>query len=297
VVVEASGPTWSFVDQIAGQVLTVVVVDPRKTKLKAGYAAKTDRLDARRLADALRRDSVVAVYIPPKPIRDLRELCRYRCALVRTQVAVKQRIHALLVRQGIPLPTVSDLFGQRGQQWLTRVTLDGWAGHSLAGLCALGAQIHAQLTPLERHVERIAREDPIVQALDHIPGLGPVLALMIRAEIGAVNRFARPAQLASYARLVPYVHQSGSSRHYGRITKHGSPWLRWALVEAAIHGVKRHDAVGRWARRLAVQKGGLKARVAVARLLCYEIFRAWQSVERLSAPTVDEHLATPCVAD
>ena len=61
----------------------VCVVDTRKTKLKAGFAAKTDRLDARRLADALRRESVVSVYIPPPPIRELREFCRGRHQVVR----------------------------------------------------------------------------------------------------------------------------------------------------------------------------------------------------------------------
>src|SRR5688572_1172928 len=63
IAVEASGPTWAFVDALAPTGAAVCVVDPRKTKLKAGFAAKTDRLDARRLADALRRESVVSIYI------------------------------------------------------------------------------------------------------------------------------------------------------------------------------------------------------------------------------------------
>src|SRR5215467_15957897 len=65
IAVEATGPTWAFVDALRPSGATVCVVDPRKTRLKAGYAAKTDRLDARRLADALRRDSIVSVYVPP----------------------------------------------------------------------------------------------------------------------------------------------------------------------------------------------------------------------------------------
>ena len=76
VAVEASTPTWHFVDQITPQVGRVVIVDAFKTRLKAGYAAKTDRLDARRLADALRRDSIVSIYYPPPAIREWRELCR-----------------------------------------------------------------------------------------------------------------------------------------------------------------------------------------------------------------------------
>jgi hypothetical protein len=76
--VEACGPTWPFVDAVQPTGARICVVDPRKTRLKAGFAAKTDRLDARRLADALRRDSVVSVYVPPPAIRELREVCRNR---------------------------------------------------------------------------------------------------------------------------------------------------------------------------------------------------------------------------
>ena len=104
VAVEASSPTWAFVDRIVGHVGAIHVVDTRKTRIKAGYAAKTDRLDAQRLADALRRDSVVGIYYPPPAIRDLRELGRYRCHLARLQASLKQRIHALLLRQGVATP-------------------------------------------------------------------------------------------------------------------------------------------------------------------------------------------------
>src|SRR5205814_5103303 len=101
VAVEATGPTWSFVDAIAERVGQVCVVDTRKTKLKAGYAAKTDRLDARRLADALRRDSVVGIYYPPVAIRELREWCRFRHAVVHVRTALVQRVRAVLLRQGL----------------------------------------------------------------------------------------------------------------------------------------------------------------------------------------------------
>jgi transposase len=274
--VEASGPTWSFVDQLQGHLARVVVIDAAKTRWKAGYAAKTDRLDARRLADALRRDSVVTIYYPPPAIRELRELCRYRRGLVRMRAGVKQRIQALLLRQGVTAPAVSSLWQGRGARWLGTLTLAGRAGESLAGLRQLLGYLAEQVRTVEGQVAAEAALDPIVGALQTLPGIGPVLGLTIRAEIGAITRFPDPPHLASYAGVVPRVRQSGQRRAWtGPITKQGSPWLRWALIEAAMHGVQRADPVGRWARRLAMTKGALKARVAIARALCEDIFAVW----------------------
>ena len=276
VAVEASGPTWRFADAVTPHVHRVVVVDSAKTRLKAGYAAKTDRLDARRLADALRRESVVGIYYPPPAIRDLRELCRYRVALARTRAKVKQRVRALLLRMDVPDIAATDLCGAKGQALLAQVTLAGGAGVSLAGWRTLLLALTRQLRTLQPSLDSAVAADPIARALTTIPGVGPMLALVIRAEIGCLSRFPRSAQLASYAGVVPRVHQSGGRAYYGRTIRHGSPWLRWALIEAAIHGTKRADATGRWARRLSVQKGALKARVAVARALCDEVFDTWQ---------------------
>ncbi len=86
---------------------------------------------------------------------------------------------------------------------------------------------------------------------------------------------SRSGALARYAGLMPRVAGTGGRVRYGSITKRGSAWLRWALVEAAIHGKRRRDALGRWGRQLAEKHGGLKARVALARELCTQIYRTW----------------------
>jgi transposase len=271
--VEASSPTWAFVDRIVDRVGAVHVVDTRKTRIKAGYAAKTDRLDAQRLADALRRDSIVGIYYPPVAIRDLRELSRYRCHLARLQASLKQRIHALLLRQGIATPRA--LFTRRGTAWLDALVLAGWAGAELRGLRQVLADVRTQMAPVLKAIRAVAATDPIARALDQRPGFGPVFSVSVRAEVGTIARFPDGPHLASYAGLVPRVERSGSRQWSGHITKTGSAWLRWTLVEASVHQFRRPDDFGRWARRLAVKVGVLKARVAVARALCREIVTVW----------------------
>lgn len=279
IAVEAMGPTWKFVDAVQALEAEVCVVDPRKTKLKAGYAAKTDKLDARRLADALRRESVVAIYIPPPAIRDLRERCRGRHQLVRVRAKLVQAIRALLLRQDAGEPPVTCLYSPRGLRWVQAVVIPGAAGTALQRLTQALLSVDALARQAQADVVAETDRDPIAQALMKLVGIGPVLALTLRAEMGTIHRFPTWPQLASYAGLVPRVEASAGHAWHGHITCEGSPWLRWALVEAAIHAMRRPDRTGRWARQLAVRKSICPARVALARVLCRDIFRAWHVVE------------------
>ena len=276
VALEASTPTWHFADGLVPTVGELRVVDPVKTKLKAGYAAKTDRLDARRLADALRRDSVVGIYYPPRAIRELRELCRTRHALVQVRTALVNRLRAVLLRQGLVearrLATTAD------DGWLAGLPLPPQAAASVGRLRRVLAGVRTEAALAETAIRQASATDAVAIALQHLRGIGPLLALTIRAEIGTIDRFPTGGHLASYAGLVPRVAMTGGHYRYGRITKRGSPWLRWALIEAAVHGTTRSDRIGRWGRQLAVKKGALKARVALARVLCEEIHQRWSAV-------------------
>jgi transposase len=146
------------------------------------------------------------------------------------------------------------------------------SGHRLTQLLRL---VHEEVQTAEALLVARAHTDPIAQALDGLVGIGPVLGLTLRAEIADITRFPRGPQLASYAGIVPRVAVSAGRGYAGRITRDGAPWVRWALVEAALHGMKRQDPIGRWARGLARHKGVPQARVALARRVCDEIVRVW----------------------
>ena len=127
------------------------MVDAARTRLKAGHAAKTDRLDARRLADALRRDSVVRVWYPPPALRDVRELSRYRISLVRTATMLRQRLRALLLRHGASV-AATDVASATGTAAVRQVALTGWAHEGRVGLQALLADVQTRLAPIDAAV-------------------------------------------------------------------------------------------------------------------------------------------------
>ena len=196
VAVEATGPTWAFVDAIQPQVAHVCVVDTRKTKLKAGFAAKTDRLDAQRLADALRRASVVSIYIPPPAIRELREICRGRHHLVRVRAKLMQSIRALLLRHDAGDPPTTRLVSPRALAWLKQVRLPGETQTVLRRLIHALEAIDDEATAADAVVRVRAAADPIAAALQTLAGIGPVVALTLHAEIGAIERFPDWTRLA-----------------------------------------------------------------------------------------------------
>ena len=183
-------------------------------------------------------------------------------------------IRALLLRRGWPMP--------RCGSCIVRAASPGWRGSRCRRprppRCSGSSWSSWRCIappPRPRRPDGAGATDPIALALDRLVGIGPVLALTLRAEIGDITRFARRPKLASLAGVVARVESSAGQIYYGRITRQGSPWLRWTLIEAARHAMKRPDAVGRWARRLALRKGLAKARVALVRRLCDDIVTQW----------------------
>ena len=200
---------------------------------------------------------------------------RGRHQVVRLRTRLAQMIRALLLRNDAGEPPGHRLFAPRALAWLAQVQLRPEAERNLRRLERLYRAAHADAQTADAEVKQRAAADPIAVALTAVTGIGPVLALTLRAEIGDIARFARGPALASYAGLVPRVDRSADHVYHGRITREGSPWVRWVLVEAALHAMKRPDATGRWARRLAGRKGAMKARVALARVLCDDVVARW----------------------
>jgi transposase len=252
----------------------VEIADAQKVKGLAPLACKTDRIDAWVLAELARRDLVPAIWIPDPAVCAERERARWRLHLVRHRSSLKHRVHSVLLAHGKPCP-VSDLFGVSGRALLKRLALpEPWASTVQASVRLID-QLEAEIDACENELRRLGAEHRYVPLLRSVPGIGWVLAYTIAAEIGEIGRFSSPGKLVGYTGLCPRVYQSGSSDRRGPLAKQGPKYLRWALVEAAVHAGRHPAYRERYERtkaRLGKQRGARVAQVDLARRLSEAIW-------------------------
>jgi transposase len=244
---------------------------PLRTKAIASARVKTDSVDALTLAHLLRTDLLPEAYIAPREVRDLRDLLRHRVALTQMRSALKNRVHALIARQGIRHDH-SDLFGKAGLAFLAQLELREPPRRRLDSLLALIADFDREIAATTREIDQRARRDDRVDVLCQIRGVGPYTAMLVIAEIGDITRFAKARKLCAWAGLTPTVRSSDGKARLGHITRQGSRPLRWALVEAAQHSVRGGGPLRQDFERIAKRRGRKIAKVAVARkilTLCY----------------------------
>jgi transposase len=265
VVLEATYGWYWAADVLAEAGATVHLAHPLGVKGFAYRRVKNDVRDAADLADLLRMGRLPEAWIAPPAVRELRELVRHRAKLVALRSGLKASVHAVLAKQGLHIG-VSDLFGVGGRELLALAPLDGAFRGRVDSLCRLVDAVDFEIDAVTRPVRSRLAGHRGFAAIQAIPGVGPILAAIFVAEIGDVDRFTRPEQLASWAGLTPRHRESDTTVHRGRITKQGSTLVRWAAVEAA-HGAARTGWQATTKARIGERRGRNIATVAVARKL------------------------------
>jgi len=286
VAIEAT-PSWYWLyDHLEDEGFEVKLFHPLKTKAIAYAKVKTDKVDSATLAHLLRSNLLPLSYVPEKPVRLNRELLRYRASLVKIQTGIKNKIHTILAKNNLS-HDYTDLFGKAGMAFLHSLPLPENYKIALEGYLFVLETVRHEIGGASKRVQQLAEDDQDSRLLMTIPGVGYYSALLIKSEIGDVKRFPSAKQLCSYAGLVPSTHASGNVCYHGHITKQGSRWLRWILIEAAIHAVKRPGALRRFYFRVERKKGGQIAKVATARKLLEWIYhilkdgKSFQEVEKV----------------
>ena len=300
VAIESTGIYWRPVFNILEGAVEVMLVNARAAKgLKA---RKTDVIDAEWLADLLRHGLLRPSFIPPRHIRELRELTRYRESLVREQTSLANRIQKLVESGNIKLGQVAtNALGVSGLQMLRALAAGETNPDKMSGMARgrlkrkqgeLKRALSGQLTEAQRWVlsqlldqydrvkeaiakveqkireEVTAAPDPFVseavKLMDTIPGVGETVAQIIAAEIGVeMSQFPSDRNLSSWAGMCPGNHESAGKRKSGKTTK-GSRYLRVALIEAAWAAARtKNTYLSAQYRRFVKRMGKKKALVAV----------------------------------
>jgi transposase len=284
---------------------TLLLVNPQHMRAVPGK--KTDVKDAEWLADLLRHGLLRASFIPPAPIRALRELTRYRKTLVQERTDEANRLHKTLEGANVKLAGVAtDILGVSGRAMLTallegerdpdvladlargtlraklpelRRALDGriqlhhlvLIGQILTHIDALGDAIAQVQVEIER---RLAPFEEVLALLQTIPGIKPSAAATIVAEIGTdMSRFPSAGHLASWAGLCPTNKESAGKRMKGPMN-HGNVWLRAIMGEVARASIRtKASYFSAQYHRLARRRGKEKAANAVAHSLLVVIYQ------------------------
>ncbi len=279
IAVETIGSWYWMIDEMEKVGHKPLLVHAAKAKLMMGQINKTDKLDARGLAILARNGTLPTVWIPSGDLRDQRELPRMRMAMTQVRTKFKNRIHATMAKYGITFEGVSDLFGTKGRRLLDERlnALPPETKNCVQAELMLLDQVIESISKVEKHIYEVISLNPDMQLLLTLPGVGPILAIVIAFEIGEISRFASAEKLASYAGKVPRVKSSGGKTFYGRVRPDVNRYLKWAFTEAANVIVLQQHTLGdchvlRLYHRIYRHKGHAKAVTAVGRHLAEATF-------------------------
>ena len=259
------GPLYDWIGEVADEVL---LAHPLKVRAIADAKIKTDKIDSEMLAHLLRADLIPEAYAPSKEVRATKRVLRQRMFLVRIRTMVKNRIRALLCQHGIEPPPVSDLFGKKGLAWLREEPElpdpDGWL---LREDVELAETLKQKIRATEGLITELASGDEAVGWLRSLPGVGEFFSVLIRHEVGEMERFPTAKKFASYTGLIPSTYASGARITHGRLTKEGNKWLRWAFIEAVSPAIRSSPYLRGYYMRIKARRGTKDARTATARKL------------------------------
>ncbi len=264
-VIESTAVTWAVVDRLSRNAGKVTVSNPMKTKAIASAKVKTDKVDARVLAELGASGFISEVWVPDAELRALRRRIAQRARLVSHKRRLRNQVHAVLMRNLVEVKA-SDAFGKRGRAELAAADLPGYEREQVEATLRLHDAAERELAELERSLSQQALASAEVRRLMTIPGVGAITGLALLALIGNITRFPTPGHLVGYLGLDPRVRQSGERpARTGRISRQGQAHARGLLVEAALGAARSPGPLRGFNRRIRSRRGSQVAAVAKPR--------------------------------
>lgn len=232
-VIEAGYSWGTMFDLLTELGVDVTVAHALKVKAIASAKIKTDKIDAKTLAELLNANLIPEVHVPSKEVRRQKDILRQRCWLIKIRTMLKNRIHQVISRNHVETPGFSDLFGVAGRKFLGSLQLPHPDHDILRQDLELYDFLKKQIKQTEQWIEVSLKDNRYRKILESLPGFGTVLSALSALEIDTIDRFDNPGKLASYAGLIPTTYASGGKVYHGNLTPHCNHWLRYAFIEAA----------------------------------------------------------------
>ncbi len=281
IAVEATGNARYFKNRMEKEGFEVLVVNTNKFKVITASTKKTDKQDAATLAYYLMKGMLPESHLCDQTSEELRRMLKARSILVSSMVKIKNQIHGMMLGYGIETKAAQLQSKKKRQELIQDLADHGYTQFSALSLQvtlnivdAIGEQIKA----VEKQIQEMVREDDTVELLMTVPGIGLINAATIASYTKDIERFDHDfKRFASYLGVVPSVHNSGDSEHYGRITKRGPQTLRTAFVQVAMGMIRQPQKTGEWKlmkdyELMKTNKGTGRAVIALTRKVARIVF-------------------------
>lgn len=284
VIIEAGRTSWVWYQRLSEVAEEVWIVSPHRVREQLKGQAKTDRRDARALARLTIEGRLAPIWVPDAACITLRALTRARLRLVRQSTATKNALRALGAQFGYECP-YKDVMGKSATTFWEELVALPEEALCIKQLCRdqLTA-LHSKIEQLEQRIQERIKDHAVARLLRTVPGVGPLTAATLVAEIGDIARFDHADALIKYAGMDPSVYQSANTLRHGPISKQkGNRYLRTAAIWAAQKQaqVKTDSKLRRnyWRLRLSQKHHPNVAKLDTARDILKVVYYLWKKGE------------------
>lgn len=281
IAVETTGNARYFKNRMESEYFAVKVVNTNRFKVITLSTKKTDTNDAATLAYYLLKEMLPEAHLCSQTSEEVRRMLKTRSILVQSVVKIKNQIHGMMLGYGIQTQSAQLQSKKKRQELINDLADHNYSAFTVSSLKVMLNildEFSSEIKSIEKHLEEMVRDNADVPLLMTVPGIGINTATTIAAYTEDLERFGGDyKRFASYVGIVPSVHNSNESKHYGRITKHGPQELRTAFVQAALGMIRLSKVTSEWRlikdyQRMKSDKGSGRAIIALARKITRIVF-------------------------
>lgn len=281
IAVETTGNARFFKNQMEKEYFVVKVVNTNKFKVITMSTKKTDMNDAATLAYYLMKEMLPEAHLCSQTSEEIRRMLKTRSILVSSTVKIKNQIHGMMLGYGIETKAAQFQSKRKRQELINDLAnhyFSDFTASSLKVMLDILDNLSEEIKKVENQIADMVKENEDVELLKTIPGVGPINATTIAAYTSDIERFEGDyKRFAAYIGIVPSVHNSNESTHYGRITKHGPQELRTAMVQVALGMIRVPKQTSEWRLmknyyRQKTDKGSGRAIIAMTRKISRIVF-------------------------